>query len=53
MGRFLWTESSYLAWYDRYAAKIPWCRVRFSAADMTRFTETNPRMFLHIDREEK
>jgi predicted TIM-barrel fold metal-dependent hydrolase len=46
MGRFLWTERSYLAWYSSYAAKIPWCRVRLSAEEMSRLTDANPRSFL-------
>jgi len=47
MGRFLWTESSYEAWFRDYAARIPWCRVRFTDAEMTRIMETNPARFLN------
>lgn len=48
MGRFLWTEKSYLAWYSNYSARIPWCRVWFSADEMNRLTDANPRSFLGI-----
>ena len=48
MGRFLWTEASYLEWFTRHAAKIPWCRVKFTPMDMHRLTDANPRRFLGL-----
>ena len=48
MGRFLWTEKSYLRWFLEYSNKIPWCRVRFTAEEIKRLTEDNPRRFLGL-----
>ena len=48
MGRFLWTETSYLEWFTRHSARIPWCRVKFTSTDMYRLTDANPRRFLGI-----
>jgi predicted TIM-barrel fold metal-dependent hydrolase len=48
MGRFLWTEASYLEWFTRHSARIPWCRVKFTADDMYRLTEANPQRFLGV-----
>jgi predicted TIM-barrel fold metal-dependent hydrolase len=48
MGRCFWTESSYLKWFTEYSKKIPWCRVEFTAREIKRLTEDNPKRFLGI-----
>jgi predicted TIM-barrel fold metal-dependent hydrolase len=48
MGRFLWTEVTYLRWFEEYARKIPWCRVEFTETEMKRLTEENPKRFLGL-----
>jgi len=48
MGRFLWTERSYLRWFEQYAARIPWCRVRFTTEELRLLTEENPLRFLGL-----
>ena len=48
MGRFLWTEKSYLKWLLEYSNKIHWCRVKFTAQEMKRLTEDNPKRFLGL-----
>ncbi len=48
MGRFLWTEKSYLRWFLEYSNKIPWCRVEFTAQEIKRLTEDNPKRFLGL-----
>ena len=48
MGRFLWTEKSYLKWLLEYSNKIPWCRVEFTAHEIKRLTEDNPKRFLGL-----
>ena len=48
MGRYLWTESSYLEWFTNHARTIPWCRVRFSDEETRRLTEDNPKRFLGL-----
>lgn len=49
MGRCFWTESSYLDWFTRRAAKIPGCRVQFTDDDLQRLTDNNPKSFLGAD----
>jgi len=46
MGRFLWSEKSYLEWYTKGARRIFWAPVKFTKADIRRLTEENPRRFL-------
>ena len=48
MGRFLWTENSYLKWFLEYSKKIPWCRVEFTSGEIKRLTEDNPKEFLGL-----
>jgi predicted TIM-barrel fold metal-dependent hydrolase len=48
MGRYFWTEESYLKWFTEYPRKIPWCRVEFNEQDMRRLTEDNPKRFLGL-----
>ncbi len=48
MGRFLWTEKSYLRWFLEYSNKIPWCRVEFTAQEIKTLTEDNPKRFLGL-----
>jgi len=48
MGRFLWTEKSYLKWFLEYSNKIRWCRVEFTAQEIKRLTEDNPKRFLGL-----
>jgi predicted TIM-barrel fold metal-dependent hydrolase len=48
MGRFLWTETSYLNWFLEYAKKIIWCGVWFTEDEIKRFTEDNPKAFLGL-----
>ena len=48
MGRFLWTESSYLRWFGEFSKKIVWCRVWFSDEEIKRLTEDNPKKFLGL-----
>jgi len=49
MGRYLWTEASYLNWFTLYSRKIPWCRIGFTEEEMTRLMEENPMSFLGIN----
>ena len=49
MGRCFWTERSYLAWFEVYAGRIPWCRVKFTEDELRRLTEANPRRFLGLE----
>ena len=53
MGRFLWTEASYLNWFSKYSKKIPWCRVEFGDREIKRLTEDNPKRFLGLKEAEK
>ncbi|HOY68403.1 MAG TPA: amidohydrolase family protein [Candidatus Ozemobacteraceae bacterium] len=46
MGRFLWTEKSYIEWYTKGARRIFWAPVRFLKSDIRRLTEKNPARFL-------
>ncbi|MFZ2959214.1 MAG: amidohydrolase family protein [Candidatus Ozemobacteraceae bacterium] len=46
MGRFLWTEKSYLEWFTRGARRILWNPVRFLKRDIARLIDENPRRFL-------
>ena len=48
MGRYFWTEASYLKWFTEYAKKIPWCAVEFTGQDMRKLTEDNPKRFLGL-----
>ncbi len=48
MGRYLWTEASYLRWFSEYSKKISWCRVKFTDGEMDRLTDYNPRAFLGL-----
>lgn len=48
MGRFLWTEKSYIEWYTKGARRIFWAPVKFSRTDIRRLTEVNPRRFLGL-----
>ncbi len=48
MGRYFWTEESYLKWFLEYSKKIFWCRVEFTEQDIRRLTEDNPRRFLGL-----
>lgn len=48
MGRVFWTEKSYLEWFTRRAARIPFCWVRFTDGEMRRLTERNPKEFLGL-----
>jgi predicted TIM-barrel fold metal-dependent hydrolase len=48
MGRYLWTEKNYLDWFTRGSRRIFWNPVRFTAQDMHRLTDENPRRFLGI-----
>ncbi|NLI76930.1 MAG: amidohydrolase family protein [Candidatus Riflebacteria bacterium] len=48
MGRFLWSEKTYLTWFTRGARRIFWSPVRFTRGDLRRLTEDNPRRFLGL-----
>lgn len=48
MGRFLWTEKTYLEWFTRGARRIFWSPVRFRKRDLQRLTDENPRRFLRL-----
>jgi len=48
MGRWLWSERSYLRWFTTYSRRIPWCRVKFSQDDINRITTINPMNFLGL-----
>jgi len=50
MGRYLWTEASYLNWFTAYPRRIPWCRIGFTEEEMTRLMEENPMSFLCMNR---
>jgi predicted TIM-barrel fold metal-dependent hydrolase len=49
MGRYLWTEASYLNWFTAYSRKIPWCRIGFTEQEMRRLMEENPMSFLGMN----
>jgi predicted TIM-barrel fold metal-dependent hydrolase len=49
MGRCLWTEISYLNWFLVYSKKLFWCRVEFTANEIRKLMEENPRRFLGLD----
>ncbi|HNV69362.1 MAG TPA: amidohydrolase family protein [Candidatus Ozemobacteraceae bacterium] len=46
MGRFLWTEKTYLDWFTRFSRKIFWDSVQFTTAEIRRLVEENPARFL-------
>ena len=46
MGRFLWTEKTYLNWFQRFSRKIFWDPVRFTPEEIRQLTENNPARFL-------
>ncbi len=46
MGRFLWTEKTYLDWFTRFSRKIFWDPVPFTAEEIRRLVEENPARFL-------
>ncbi len=48
MGRFFWTEKSYLKWFQEYSRKIFWCRVEFTEKEIKKLTEDNPKRFLGL-----
>ncbi len=48
MSRFLWTERSYLKWFLEYSKNIPLCRVEFTAQEIKKSTEDNPKRFLGL-----
>ena len=48
MGRYLWTEASYLRWFREYARKIPWCRITFTEEELHQLTDANPKRFLGL-----
>jgi len=48
MGRFLWSEKSYIEWYTKGARRIFWAPVKFLKSDIRRLTEDNPRRFLGL-----
>lgn len=49
MGRYLWTEASYLRWFTQYARRIPWCATEFTPEEIRRLTEANPKRFLGLN----
>ena len=48
LGRWLWTEASYLKWFTTYSEKIFWCGVSFTDEEIKRLTEDNPKQFLGL-----
>ncbi|MFP4382328.1 MAG: amidohydrolase family protein [Candidatus Sumerlaeia bacterium] len=46
MGRFMWSEASYVKWFEEYARKIFWCRVDFTVRELWLLMENNPKSFL-------
>lgn len=48
MGRYIWTEKSFLNWFLEYSRKIFWCRVEFTAEEIKRLITDNPSRFLGL-----